>query len=317
MEPIVFDGLMAARWERKIFEDMKAGGVTAANCTCCIWEELETTVKNIADWKRLFRENDDLIMQVYDVNDIWVAREAGKVGIILGWQNSSGFGDYIDSVALFSELGIRVVQLTYNTANSVGAGCYESRDFGLTDYGRHLVHELNEHGMLVDLSHVKDQTARDAAEASKKPVAYTHVFPAGLHSHPRNKSDEQLRYLAERGAFIGVAAVPTFMPDGYDSTISNYVDGILYVRNLVGEDQVGFGSDLVQGREPSFFEWIASDKGSGRTLVDMGGIPLLTGFEDASCYPRVVRDLQERKLSDDQVEKITGLNWISFMSSVW
>ncbi len=317
MKPIVFDGLVVGHWDRKIFEDMHAGGVTAANCTCCIWEDLDATIKNIASWKRIFLENSDILMQVYDVDDIWKAYEAGKVGIILGWQNSSGFGDYIDSVALFRELGIRVVQLTYNTANSVGSGCYESRDLGLTDYGRHLIWEMNDHGILVDLSHVSDQTAREAIDASKKPVAYTHICPHELSPHSRNKSDEQLRYIAERDGFVGVAGIPPFLRAGYDATIVDYVDAILHVRNVVGEDQVGIGTDLTQGHGQDFFDWIAMDKGNGRKLVDLGGIPLLPDFQNASCYPNLLEELERRDLSEGQVEKITGRNWINFLKNVW
>lgn len=317
MQPIIIDGLVVGKWDRTILQDMHAGGLTAANCTCCVWEDLEDTFKNVCIWKKMFRENEDLIMQVYDVDDIFTAKQADKVGVILGWQNISGFGDFIDSVPVFRELGIRIVQLTYNTANSVGSGCYESRDLGLTDYGRYLIWEMNAAGILVDLSHVGNQTAKDAIDVSEKPVAYTHTCPQALSSHPRNKSDDQLRYLAERDGFVGVAAIPTFLANGYDSTIADYVDAILHVRNVVGEDQVGLGTDLTQGRTQDFFDWIASDKGTGRKLVDMGGIPLLSGFETAAQYPKIVQELEKRGLGEKQIEKITGKNWIEFLKNVW
>ncbi len=317
MQPTIFDGLVVGKWERKIFEDMRIGGVTAANCTCSLWEGLEDTFKNICQWKKLFRDNSDLIQQVYCIDDIHKAQQRGKIGIILGWQNTSGFGDYIASVPVFRELGVRIVQLTYNTANSVGSGCYESRDLGLTDYGRHLVWAMNEAGILVDLSHVGNQTAKDAIDISKKPVAYTHICPQALSPHARNKSDEEIKYIADRGGFVGAAGVPTFLPKGYDSTIADYVDALMYMRNLVGEDRVGLGTDLTQGQSQSFFDWIASDKGNGRQLVDMGGIPLLSGFEDAAQYPKIVWELEKRGLGDQQVEKLMGLNWINFLKEVW
>src|SRR5690554_5915010 len=100
MPGMIIDGLVISKWSRGLFEDMLAGGLTAANCTCSIWEGLEGTVRNIASWKRLFRENQDLIVQVYTVDDIERAKRDGKVGIILGWQNTSGLGDCIDSIEL-------------------------------------------------------------------------------------------------------------------------------------------------------------------------------------------------------------------------
>ena len=236
-DSIVIDGLVVSKFGHDVFEDMRLGGITAANCTCCVWEGFEETAFNVARWKRWLRENSDIIRQVYSVDDIRLAKAEGKVGIILGWQNSSGYGDNIDNVAFFAELGVRIVQLTYNTANSVGCGCYETKDGGLTDFGRDLISAMNMSGVLVDLSHVGPVTSRDAIAHSKKPVAYSHCAPAGLKNHPRNKTDEQLKTMADAGGFIGVTMFPSFLAKGAASTVDDYVDAIEYVLNLAGEEQ--------------------------------------------------------------------------------
>lgn len=152
----------------------------------------------MAHWLKLLSDNDDIVMPVHCVEDIRKAKELGKTGIILGWQNTTGYGDVLDYVALYEKLGVKVVQLSYNTANSIASGCYESEDRGLTDFGRDLISEMNTSGVLVDLSHVGARSAREAILASSKPVAYTHCAPAALKNHPRNKSDEELRFIAER-----------------------------------------------------------------------------------------------------------------------
>ena len=136
----------------------------------------------------MFIDNADCILQVYTVEDIKKAQKEGRVGIILGWQNSSGFDDYLPFVRIFHELGLRIVQLTYNTANAAGCGCYESRDGGLTDYGRDFVHTMNEVGILIDLNHVGRNTATDVINVSHRPVAYTHCCPSALKEHPRIKA---------------------------------------------------------------------------------------------------------------------------------
>ena len=82
------------------------GGLSAANFTCCIWEGLEQTLKNIADWKHRIAAHSDLLTQIYRVEDIDRARAEGRIGVVLGWQNSTGFGDYLPNVKLFAELGI-------------------------------------------------------------------------------------------------------------------------------------------------------------------------------------------------------------------
>ena len=136
---IVIDGLIISDFSRAIFEDMRKGGLTAANCTCCVWEGFTETMRNVARWKKLLRDNSDLITQVYTTADIVRAKSEGKTGIILGWQNVTGIEDQLGYLQLFKELGIGIIQMAYNTQNMVGTGCYESRDAGLSDFGREVV----------------------------------------------------------------------------------------------------------------------------------------------------------------------------------
>ena len=116
-EAIVFDGLIVANWSRAVFEDMRRGGVTAANCTCSIWEGFQPTIDNIAQWKRWFVDHDDVLLQVRTTADIARAKRAGKTGIVLGFQNTSAFEDQLGYVQIFKELGVGIVQMTYNTQN--------------------------------------------------------------------------------------------------------------------------------------------------------------------------------------------------------
>src|SRR5215471_6879018 len=192
-DAIIFDGLIIAKWGPDVFHALHAGGVTAANCTCSVWEDFPTSMRAIADWKNWFRSHADLIVQVFTTADIRRAKRERKTGIILRWQNTTGFGDYLPLVSVYKQLGLGVVQLTYNTANTVGSGCYESHDSGLTDFGHELVAELNQARILIDLSHVGSKTSADAIAACDKPVAYSHCLPGALKPHPRNKTDEQLR----------------------------------------------------------------------------------------------------------------------------
>ena len=114
----------------------------------------------------------------------------------------------------WKDLGVGVMQLTYNTQNLVGSGCLESRDAGLSDFGRDVIDEMNRIGILIDLSHVGAQTSEDAIRHSKRPVAYTHCCPSALLDHPRNKSDEQLKLIVDHGGIIGIATYPPFLPKG-------------------------------------------------------------------------------------------------------
>lgn len=313
----VLDGLIVSRWHRPVFEAMHDGGLSAANCTCSIWEDFPTTMKAMADWKQWIRENGDLLMQVYTTEDIRRAKQAGKVGIILGWQNSTGFGDYLPLVDVYQEIGLRIVQLTYNTTNTVGSGCYEAVDTGLTDFGRDLVDALNRVGIVIDLSHVGTTTARDAIAYSKQPVAFSHCLPAALKQHPRNKSDEDIRLIAERGGFVGVTFFPPFLRRGTASTIEDFLDAVEHVINIAGEDQTGIGSDFTQDHDESFFDYITRDKGYGRKLTTFGEIINPEGIRRIEDFPNLTAAMEARGWPEERIEKVMGENWIAFLGKVW
>ena len=120
---LVVDGLVISNWSREVFEDMRAGGITAANCTCSVWDNFRDTIENLVQWNRFFLENDDLLIRVNTSAEILRAKRENKIGIILGWQNISGIEDKIGFLQIFHDLGVRVIQLAYNTQNLVGTGC--------------------------------------------------------------------------------------------------------------------------------------------------------------------------------------------------
>ena len=318
---VVFDGLIVSNWSRAVFEDMAKGGLTAANCTCCVWEDSRGALAHVATWKQWFVEHADLIIQVHNTADIRRAKTEGKTGIILGWQNTSGIDDQLSLLRVFKDLGVGVMQLTYNTQNLVGAGCYESHDGGLTDFGRDAVDEMNAAGILVDLSHVGPKTSEDAIRYSKKPVAYTHCCPAALKDIPRNKTDAQLRLIAEHDGFVGVASYAPFLRTGPNATLEDFIEALDYTINLVGEDRVGIGTDFAQGQPDDFFHWLRRDKGYGRRLVEFG-VPSNTrlavaGFGTIGDYPNVTNAMKRAGWPDARVAKVLGENWVAFLSEVW
>jgi len=211
------------------------------------------------------------------------------------------------------------MQLTYNTQNLVGSGCWEGHDGGLSDFGRDVIDEMNRVGVMVDLSHVGAATSRDAIEHSARPVAYTHCCPAGLKDYPRNKTDAQLRRIAERGGFVGVATYPPFLPWGEHTTVDNCVEVFEYVINVVGEDAVGIGTDFTQDQDAAFFRWLRSDKGHGRTLVSgVVGVPKLpAGLERLRDYANLTAAMERRGWPEPRIRKVLGENWLRMLREVW
>lgn len=315
---VLIDGLVVSRWSRSVFEHMQRGRLTAANCTCSIWENFRGTMQNIADWKRWLSEHSDLIMPVKTTADIRRAKEAGKVGIILGFQNTCAIEDRLDTLALFKELGVGVIQLTYNTQNLVGCGCWEENDGGLSGFGREVVSEMNRLGIVIDLSHVGPKTADDAIRHSARPCAYSHVCPTGLLDHPRNKTDEQLRTIVGKGGFVGVATYAPFMPKGGASTLDDCVDLFEYMINVCGEGNIGIGTDFTQDQDEAFFDWLRHDKGYARRMVPTRGTaPVITGLESLAHYPNLTQAMERRGWSETRIRGVLGENWLRFLKEIW
>jgi membrane dipeptidase len=314
---VVIDGLIVSRWSRSVFESMHKGGLTAVNCTCGLWEGFETSMRAVAQWKEWIREHADILMHVYTVDDIARAKREDKVGIILGWQNSVGFGEDLRLIPLFRELGLRVVQMTYHTANMAGSGCLESVDGGLTDFGRDLVAALNQERILIDLSHVGTRTSADTIHASKKPVAYTHCAPKALKDHPRNKTDEELRLIAQHGGMVGVTMFPPFMRRGNDSTLDDYLDAIEHTINVCGEDHVGIGTDFTQDVTPEGLQYFVKDKGYGRRLLDIKEVVNPKEFGRIEQFPNLTAGMERRKWGEGRIRKVIGENWIRAFGETW
>jgi membrane dipeptidase len=315
-QSVVIDGLIIANWGRELFEDMRRGGLTAANCTVSVWEGFQGTVNNIAAFNRYYQEHADLIRPVRTTADILKAKEEGRTGVILGFQNAHAFEDQLGYVEIFKQLGVGIVQMAYNTQNLVGTGCYE-RDGGLSGFGREVVAEMNRVGIMCDLSHVGAQTSKEVILESGKPVCYSHCLPAGLKDHPRNKSDEELRFIADHGGFVGVTMFAPFLKNGINSTIDDYVEAIAYVMELVGEDSIGIGTDFTQGHDQNFFEWLTHDKGYARRLTRFGEIINPEGIRTIGEFPNLTEALLRHGFSPRQVEKVMGGNWMRVLKDVW
>ena len=316
-ELIVIDGLIVSNWSEEVFADMRKGGLTAANCTCCVWEGFVDTMDNVARWNGWFREHDDLIVKARTAADIRKAKEDGRTAIVLGFQNTSAFEDRLGAVQLFKDAGVGIAQLTYNTQNYAGSGCYESSDSGLSDWGRELVAEMNRVGMLIDLSHVGSRTSDDTIRESAKPVAYTHCCPSALKPHPRNKSDGELRFIADQGGMIGVTMFPAFLARGADATVGDYVEAMEHVISVAGEDHVAFGTDFTQGYGQEFFDWITSDKGNARSLIKFSPMPNAKGVETIGQLPNLTAAMERAGWSESRIRKVMGENWLRFLAEVW
>ncbi|MCF8112258.1 MAG: membrane dipeptidase [Desulfotignum sp.] len=314
----VIDCLEISNWSEPVFQQMRKGGLTAVNCTCSILENFRQTVKNIAWWQTAFKTYSDLIMPVHDTADIRAAKQSNKTGIILGFQNTSAIEDDLDLLAVFHQLGVRVMQLTYMEGNLSGQGCLERLDAGLTNFGQEVIEEMNRLGILIDLSHVGNQTALEAIEHSRQPVALTHANPRSLCDHPRNKPDEVIQAVAAKGGVVGATIFPAFLPAGNHSGISDFIDVIDYMVDMIGIDHVAVGTDFTEGQPRQWFDWILTGRSKKGPALELQH-PLVNpkGIQNAADFPNLTSALLDRGYDERQVRKIMGENMMSLFSQVW
>ena len=251
----------------------------------------------------------------------------GKLAALIGMENAYPLGASVDGVETWADRGVRYVGLTHFGANqfgdSSGTKDYEDESAltthgGLSDLGRQLVAELNDHAILVDISHAGDATALQAIELSRAPVLASHSGADGTFEHHRNLSDDLLDALAANGGVVQLVALgayvqpwtdeqqaridaiaPDLTEDERDAefariralkpvTVAAYVDHIDYVVNRIGIDHVGIASDFDGG----------------------GGIE---GWQDASQTQAVTEELRRRGYSREDMQKIWGGNVLRIM----
>jgi len=314
-DAIVIDGLDYSYPSRDRFLRMRDAGLTAAHVTLAAFENYEQTAANIVLWERALTENSDVIRRIHTADDIESAKNEGRVGIIFGFQNASPIEDELAYVSVFRTLGVRIVQLAYMYQNLVGAGCLEPRDPGLSAFGRDLVKELNRQAVAIDLSHCGPKTTMEAIEASSTPVLFTHANPKAVLDSKRNKSDEELRFLAERGGVVGAVTFPTFVATK-DPTLDDWFRHVDYLVNLVGEDHVSIGTDFVEGQPEGFL-----DRGLGRH-VPAGMVPgwpwqYPRGIASVDDFPNITSGLLKKGFGEDVVRKILGGNLVRIYRELW
>ena len=299
----------------------RASGVTATNHTVTSPSSgLNEALAEVVDCRGWIRENSDHVLLATSVADIERAKATDREAIIFGPQSTDFLGKDLRFVDPFYDLGIRVIQLTYQRQNWVGTGCGEKRDGGLTKFGKELVDYLDEIGVVIDLSHCGPLTSSNSIERSSNPVIFSHAHPYSLSPHIRAKSDDLIKLLANRGGVIGVTALSPFVanparPDQRPD-LTDLIRHIDYLVDLVGIEHVGIGLDF-------------DDSATLETWSDGHQIhPELDSrwsFEERRIHnlsrpvelPKMSRALVSAGYSDDDIRKILGENFLRVFRHVW
>ncbi len=203
-------------------------------------------------WNRLIAHHPVFFLRVDGAGDLARAKQEGRIGIILGMQDANHLRS-ADDVDAFYQMGQRLTQLTYNSANDLGDGCKVSHDRGLSAFGLAVVQRMNSIGMAIDVSHCGQRTSLDAISSSKKPVLITHSNCRALAPGvARCKPDEVIRASARSGGVLGISAVRHFVRAKDPVTVEDVLNHFDHAVRLVGVEHVGVGSDFDLDAHPAY-----------------------------------------------------------------
>ncbi len=303
----------------------KASGLTAINSTLPGGDDFETAVRAIGRYDAFIRANANDLLKVMTTEDIRRAKAEKKVGLIFGFQNATMVGDKADRVDVFADLGMRCIQLTYNVRNQLGSGAMDTADQGLTPLGRDIVARLNAKRVMVDLSHSNRQICLDAARASTAPISINHTGCRALSDVPRNKTDEELKLVAERGGFVGIYFM-MFLARGREATADDVVAHIKHAIKVCGEDHVGIGTDYgivdlgdMDGVRAYWGDFVRRrlEARTASTGEDPKVLPFAQGLTGPNQFRALARALDKSGVGARVTEKVLGLNYVRFAKEIW
>ena len=329
---LVVNGLDVSDLNEEYLGLIRKGGVD-------VWHKsVGGGVRAFADAHNFVDKHSDEITVVRTVSEMHQAKSEDKIALLFGWQDantiSSGragsndwWGDPPKSeLRAYYELGLRVCGIAYQIANIFGGGATDGH-IGLSRAGRALVEEIHHLGMVLDVGgHTGDQASLDAIEMSSgMPIICSHGGVRALANSSRNLSDKTVEAIAKTGGVIGTPAINDFlvrgremahMPESPWGSVDNFIAHVEHVRDLVGPDHVGIGTDFTtrpgnptgQMRDRALF---------GPETMDEGPRRFVKGFENVSELPNVVRALEEREWPEEHVQKFLGGNWLRVYQQVW
>jgi membrane dipeptidase len=288
-------------------------------------DDFDGTMAEIAFYLQAIEVHPDVFMQVRSAADFETAKRSKKNGIIFSFEGVGMLDGKIERIELFRHLGVRVMQLSYNDTSPFAAGVLASpSSAGVSPLGREAIGKMNQLGVAIDLSHANAQTTRDALAQSTRPVLITHAGCSAIHAHPRNKTDEQLRALADKGGVLGIYDLPYLTASPRQPTVEDYLDHMAHALTVCGEDHVGIGSDqAIQPFDDSpqglqeFQEVLAKRHAAGVAAPEEDRPLYVVGMNRPDRCEIVADGLLKRGYHASVTEKVLGRNFVRVLSEIW
>ncbi len=248
-------------------------------------DTLESEIQN-AEGIKLAKDYDDLQNNIKN----------SQISALVSVESGLPLQENLSVLRMLKKLGITSLSLTHLRRNALGDGSACKSDSHLTRFGREVVNEMNQLGMIIDLAHINRKGFYDALQESSDPVMVSHANVSSLTSHHRNLKDRQLVELAENGGVIGLSFVSNFLQNSEENgdltaSIDELLDNVDYLKDLVGVNHIGIGSDFDGGGE-------------------------LSNLRDISDFPKITEGLVRRGYSSEEIKKILGGNFMRLFEEV-
>ncbi len=284
--------------------------------------DFESTVADIASAQGLMERHPELFIKVTGIDDLDRARREHKLAVIFSFEAASMLEDKLDRIELFRNLGVRVMQLSYNHKSPFGYGCLDGDTEGVTDLGRQAIAKMNTLGVALDLSHANTRTTADGIALSKRPPLITHAGCRSIYAHPRNKEDREMKALADKGGVMGIYMLPFLTEDTRQPMLQDYMQHLLHALQVCGEDHVGIGTDV------PFFTVSASDledmkkdeaerQAKGIAAPGENRPPYIPDLNTPRKLEKVADALLGQGYGSGTVDKVLGLNFRRAFKEIW
>jgi membrane dipeptidase len=273
---------------------------------------IDATMRVLSSWRRQVQRDSEFFALAASVDHILAAQQEGRVAVGFDLEDTNPLGGEIGMVQAYYDLGVRSMVLTYNTENQAGFGCHAPEDTGLKNFGRAVVDEMNQVGMVVDVSHCGYRTSMEAIEHSASPVIFSHSNLRSVWDHERNIRDDQARACAATGGVIGIIGFSLFLGSN-DSSVQAMARHIDYAVALVGPAHVGIGTDYVFDSDDAKREFAENPQIFPESYRRAGGIDF---FPPEQLAP-LETELSRRGYPAADIAAIMGGNFLRVARQVW
>lgn len=288
-------------------------------------QAFEAIVREIALRDADIARHPQVLSAVRAAKDISLAASRGTTGMIYGLQDGVSFEDDLGRLDALQHIGVRIIQPTYNRRNLLGDGCMEPADAGLSRTGREAIERIQSLGILVDLSHCGRQTTADAIAVASQPISFTHTGCDALVSHPRHRSDAEIRAIADTGGVTGIFVMP-YLSKGKQPAAADVVRHLEHAVNVAGEDHVSVGTDgaispavITESFKENFrkITRMRKEAGIAAPYETEEGYLFASDLNVPHRFALLADRLAERGHSSARIEKILGGNLLRLFTDVW